>query len=383
MRYADFSGSPSGRLVPTLHGERAFVPDDLPPSLDLTRVAGRLGAASAAIGELRGACRRLPNPYMLIRPLQRLEAQTSSAMEGTYTTSDELAVAEAGLAQNVRSEAIEVANYTRALAWAETELRTLPISSRLLRGAHGILLRGVGGDRGQHKLPGEFKRDQNMIGGHRLETARFIPPPPEEAVRAMSALEAYINRPDKRAGLELIDIALVHYQFETIHPFADGNGRVGRMLISLMAMTEGLLDMPALYMSPELETRKDAYIDLMYAVSARSEWEGWLDFFLEVAEISARRTIRTIDAILDLHARYQTQVRSVSRSSNLMSIIDLLFRTPVVQARSIVSELGVTDAAARNMLRQLVGLGIVQERTDYYPTAWIARQLIEVSRPAR
>jgi Fic family protein len=220
-----------------------------------------------------------------------------------------------------------------------------------------------------------------MIGGHRLDTARFIPPPPEEAVRAMAALESYINRSDKASGLELVDLALAHYQFETIHPFADGNGRVGRMLISLMAMTEGLLDMPVLYMSPELETRKDTYIDLMYAVSARGEWEQWLNFFLEVAKLSARRATATIDAILSLHSKYSAQVKQVSRSANLLSIIDMLFRTPVVQAKTIVSEIGVTDAAARIMLRQLTELDIIQENAGYYPTTWIARELIEVSRP--
>jgi Fic family protein len=381
MRYTDFGPNAAGRLVPTLFGQRAFVPDDLPPRIDLTRTAGRLVAASAAIGELKGACRRLPNAYMLIRPLQRLEAQTSSAMEGTYTTANELAIAEAGLDRNGKSEAIEVANYTRALQWAETELRSVPISSRLLRGAHGILLRGVGGDRGQHKLPGEFKRDQNMIGGHRLDTARFIPPPPDDAMRAMTALERFINRDDKSPGLALVDLALVHYQFETIHPFADGNGRVGRMLISLMAMTEGLLDMPALYMSPELETRKDAYIDLMYAVSARGEWENWLDFFFSIAEQSARRATATIDAILDLHAKYTEKVKSVSRSSNLLSVIDMLFQSPAVQAKAIVSKIGVTDAAARRMLRQLEGLGILEQWRSFYPTVWIARDLLEVSRP--
>ena len=381
MRYEDFTSSPSGTLVPTLYDARAFVPNALPPALDLSRITARLGAASASIGELRGACRRLPNPYMLIRPLQRLEAQTSSAMEGTYTTSDELAAAEAGFELNVKSDAIEVANYTRALAWAENELKTLPVSGRLLRGAHGILLRGVGGDRGQHKLPGEFKREQNMIGGARLDSARFIPPPPEYALRAISELEHYVNRPEKQAGTALIDLALVHYQFETIHPFADGNGRVGRMLISLMALTEGLLDLPVLYMSPELETRKDTYIDLMYGVSSKGEWENWIDFFLEVATLSALRAVRTIDATLTLHQGYQEKVKAVSRSSNLLTLIDMLFKSPVVQAKSVVAELGVTDAAARIMLRQLTKLGILTESTSYFPTVWIARALIAVSRP--
>lgn len=382
MRYEDFADEATGTLVPTLSGARAFVPNPLPPHVDLGLVARSFGAASAALGELRGASRRLKNPYILIRPLQRLEAQTSSAMEGTYTTSDELALAQAGLEKEVKLEAIEVANYTRALAWAERELANLPLSARLLKGAHEILLRRVGGERGQNKLPGEFKREQNMIGGHTLDAARFVPPPPTEALKAMSDLEAYINREQKVPELGLVDLALVHYQFETIHPFADGNGRVGRMLISLMAMTEGLLDMPVLYMSPELETRKDEYIDRMYAVSSRGEWGKWLEFFFDVVSLSARRAITTIDAIIGLHGSYVDRATSVSRSNNLLRIIDMLFDTPVVQARRIVEELAITDAAARGLLRRLEALNIVEEETRYYPTAWVARELIDISRPA-
>ncbi|PKQ08677.1 MAG: hypothetical protein CVT71_00290 [Alphaproteobacteria bacterium HGW-Alphaproteobacteria-10] len=198
----------------------------------------------------------------------------------------------------------------------------------------------------------------------------------------MAELEAYVNRLGKNPGTALIDIALVHYQFETIHPFADGNGRVGRMLISLMAMTEGLLEMPVLYMSPELETRKDAYIDLMYAVSSRGEWESWIEFFLEVATLSAQRTVQTIDRMLALHQSYHEKVKAVSRSSNTLSIIDMLFRTPVVQAKTVVKELGVTDAAARNMLRQLTKMGVLRESDVHYPTAWIATEIIAVSRPS-
>ncbi len=381
MRHADFASNPSGRLVPTVFNAMAFLPNPLPPTLDLGRVALALGEARAALGELRGACRRLPNPYILIRPLQRLEAQTSSAMEGTHTTSDELALAEAGIEQNLQSDAIEVANYTRALTWAEKNLSTMPISGRLLRGAHEILLRQVGSERGQNKRPGEYKRDQNMIGGQRLDTARFVPPPPAEAEQAMADLERYIHRNDKRAGMSLIDLALVHYQFETIHPFADGNGRVGRMLISLMAMTEGLLDMPVLYMSPELETRKDTYIDLMYNTSARSAWEDWVVFFLEVAKLSALRAVRTIDAILKLQSDYRARATKISRSTNLLAAIDMLFDQPVVQAKRIVERLGITDAAARTLLRQLVSLGILAETRNYRPTAWIASELIDISRP--
>ena len=379
MHERDFERSPAGRLVPTIHGASAFVPNPLPPVFDAGRIALPLARASAALGELRGACRRLTNPWLLIRPLQRLEAQTSSAMEGTHTTSDDLVLAESGI--ETRSEAVEVANYTRALTWAIAELKTLPISSRLLRGAHLQLLSGVGSDRGQHKLPGEFKRDQNMIGGHRIEMARFVPPPPTEAAQAMSDLEHYINRAEKPQGTALIDLALVHYQFETIHPFADGNGRVGRMLVSLMALSEGLLDMPVLYISPELEGRKDEYIDLMYAVSAVGAWEDWLSFFFDIVAESAGNTVARIDRLLRLRDDYVARATAASRSSNLLRLIDQMFDTPVMTAAKVAQTLGVTDAGARILLRQLVELGIAMESARYYPTAWVAGGIIDVSRP--
>jgi len=383
VRYADFENSPAGRLVPTVYNQRAFVPNALPPVFDLSKVALQLGDAMAAMGELRGACKLLANPYILIRPLQRLEAQTSSAMEGTYTTADALVMAEAGFDRSPTAEAIEVNNYSRALFWAVKELARLPISVRLLKGAHKILLEHVGHGRGQDKQPGEFARDQNMIGGTSIRTARFIPPPPLETAEAMSDLEKYINRADKASASALIDIALVHYQFETIHPFADGNGRVGRMLISLMAVSEGLLDMPVLYMSPEFEKRKDDYLDHLYFVSARGEWEAFLNMFLSVVIDSCRRTIATVDRILDLQKRYHTAVRQTSRSSNMNAVVDMLFESPVIQPPAITARTGITDAAARNLLRQLTMIGILKEWDSMYPKVWIAGELLDISRPGR
>jgi Fic family protein len=381
MKYNDFKKSPSGHLVPTVYGEQAFVPHPLPPKLDLEALAAPLAEAMIAIGELRGACRRLQNPYILIRPLQRLEAQTSSAMEGTYTTADELALAEAGLEGEKKYEAREVANYTSALAWAIKEMEQMPLSGRLFRGAHEILLKRVGQQRGQDKRPGEYKHDQNMIGGQRLENARFIPPPPDEAVEAMTALERYINRDDKNSALALIDLALVHYQFETIHPFADGNGRVGRMLISLMAISEGLLDEPVLYMSPELEEVKDDYIDLMYCVSSKGDWNKWIGFFLKILALSCKRTISTIDRVLALQTSYIARASEVSRSNNMVALINLLFENPVIRAKQVAERLSVTDAAARNLINTLVNEGILVQLHQYYPAVWFAAELSAVSRP--
>ena len=381
MRYSDFVDSPAGKLVPTVYNEKAFVPNPLPPTIDLSKIAAELASAMAAIGELKGACRLLANPYILIRPLQRLEAQSSSAMEGTYTTADALVMTEAGLDKTPTIEAIEVNNYSRALSWAVAQLDNLPISVRLLKGAHRILLEHVGQTRCQDKQPGEFARDQNMIGGTNIETAHFIPPPPSETVDAMGALEKYINREDKAGSLGLIDIALVHYQFETIHPFADGNGRVGRMLISLMAISEGLLELPVLYMSPELEKKKDLYIDHMYYVSSRGEWVEHLNMFLSVVADSCRRSIETVHRLLDLQRHYHSAARERSRSNNITMVVDMLFESPVIQPRDIMKRTGITDAAARNLLRQLTELGILSEWNHIYPTVWLAGELLDVSRP--
>ena len=381
MRFAEFENSPAGVLVPTVYNQRAFVPNPLPPKLDLSKIAFDLSAAMAAVGELRGACRLLPNPYILIRPLQRLEAQTSSAMEGTYTTADALVMAEAGVDKAPTLETIEVNNYTRALSWAVHQLESLPVSVRLIKGAHKVLLEHVGRARGQDKQPGEFARHQNMTGGASLETARFIPAPPTETIEAVSALERFVNRRDKSTALPLIDIALVHYQFETIHPFADGNGRVGRMLISLMAISEKLLDMPVLYMSPELERKKDQYIDHMYDVSSSGAWEAYISFFLNVVVESCQRSIKTTDRILELQKQYHEAVRARSRSNNMNVVVDMLFESPVIQPNDIMERAGISDPTARNLLRHLTDIGILEEWKAVYPTVWVAGELLDVSRP--
>ena len=266
MKEENFTAPETGTLVPTPFGVKALIPAKLPPKLDMSLLAMPLADAMQAIGELKGASRRLTNPYVLVRPLQRQEALTSSAMEGTFTTDDNLLLAEAGLESKTDTASIEVRNYLSALKQSVSMIQKdgVPISHRVLKHAHKTLLSGVGSFRGANRKPGEYKSDQNAIGGTRIETARFVPPPPADALKCMDQLELYINRNDRTnsAGEALIDIALAHYQLETIHPFADGNGRVGRMLISLMAVERELFDMPLLYVSPAMEKQKDKYIDL-------------------------------------------------------------------------------------------------------------------------
>lgn len=380
MRYQDFVNSPSGRLISTIENAQAFVPNPLPPDLDLAKIALPLANAKLAVGELRGASRQLANPYLLIAPLQRREALTSSAMEGTHTTANDLALAEAGI-DSRNPETIEVANYVKALQEAVRSLADVPISHRLIRTAHRTLLTDTVYGRGANKRPGEYKQDQNWIGGATLATARFVPPPPSDAAEAMNALEAWINRPDHSGSDILIDLALAHYQFETIHPFADGNGRIGRLLVTLMALQSGLLRDPVLYLSPVIERRKDEYIDLMYEVSSQGTWEGWIAYFCEVVEESCRNTVATIDRMLALRADYTARVRSRSNSANDLATLEMLFIDPVIRLSGVRDRLSLTPQGARNIIDRLIQSGIVEELAGWYPKVFYAPAIITISEP--
>jgi len=223
---------------------------------------------------------------------------------------------------------------------------------------------------------------QNAIGGGKrpgIEHARFIPPPPEFALQCMDQLEAYINRPDQNDIPALIDIALVHYQLETIHPFADGNGRVGRMLISLMAIERKIFDIPLLYVSPELEDRKDDYIDLMFNVSTDGAWSAWLAFFLDVVEKSALSSIAVVDRLIALQDDYRERVTRSTRSANAVGLVDKLFESPIVRVRDVQDAFGVTYRAARNTIDKLIEQRILIEVSRYHPTAFIAPEIMRVA----
>ncbi|MBV8686742.1 MAG: Fic family protein [Alphaproteobacteria bacterium] len=364
-----FAAAATGTLIPTIGGRKAFVPAQLPPALDVRHFLPQLSRATQAVGELKGIGRSVPNPLLLIRPLQRREAVSSSSMEGTYTTLSDLFLFEAGAGEAAtRGDNREVLNYVRALEGAITGLLTLPISSRLIRDAHRVLLTGVARHRGATVEPGELKRDQNWIGGSgRIDTARFIPAPPAETPRALDALMTYINREDRENASPLIDAALAHYQFEAIHPFADGNGRVGRMLITLMLIENGTLPQPLLYMSPFLERQKDRYIDLMYAVSREGAWEEWVAFFLEAVAASASETISVVERLQDLHQAYRDRFQTAQRSALRLRIIDLAFERPVRSISDIANALGISYGGALNNIKELVAQRVAEEVPGTYP----------------
>lgn len=324
-------------------------------------LASPLAEASQLVGELNGIGRTLADPLVLVRPLQAREAITSSSMEGTYTTLDDLLVLDAGAESGRLPDTREVLNYRRALSNAIASLSSVPLSLRTLKDAHRTLLSGVPGHRGSTVRAGEFKVFQNFIGARDIGQARFVPPPPQDAMHCLDGLEKYLHRSDRDQIPALIDAALVHYQFEAIHPFADGNGRVGRMLITLQLFDRAALRQPILYLSPVLERRKNEYIDLMYEVSRSGSWTNWVLFFLDVVAESSRSAIKTADALLALQQDYRQRATGAGRSSNLLAIVDHLFRTQVVTIPSLASFLSVTYRSAQLNVEALTAVGILSE----------------------
>lgn len=370
MDQKGFNTKSTGTLAPTIGGRNAFIPNPLPPTnLNFDSLMPNLWKATQAVGELKGIGRTIPSPLLLVRPLQRREAVSSSGMEGTYTTLTDLFLFEAGAEKrNVRSDNREVLNYVRALEESISGLEHLPISTRLIRNAHKTLLQGVARDRGARIEAGELKHDQNWIGGSgSIETARFIPATPVQTPDALDQLMSFINRPDRDSSAPLIDAALAHYQFEAIHPFADGNGRIGRMLIALMLVENDTLPQPLLYMSPWLERNKDRYIDLMFGVSKDGDWESWIAFFLDAMAQSAADTISVVERVQDLQRDYRERFQQARKSALMLRIIDLAFERPAMRVSDIANALGVTYAGAANNIKELVRQGVAEELDWTYP----------------
>jgi len=382
MNPNEFKNSPAGRLVGTVAGQFAFVPAPLPPPLDFAKLVMPIAEVMQAIGELNAAGRGLANPSLVIRPLQRREALLSSSMEGTYTTADALALAEADESANVDASTIEVKNYITAFEVADRLRHELPLSNRLIKTVHRTLLAAVVPERGANKRPGEFKDQQNFIGGRnrQIENARFVPPPPAETEAAMAELERHLNRADRAGIPAVVDAALFHYQFEAIHPFADGNGRVGRILIPIYLMQEGVLESPLLYLSPAVEGRKDDYADLMLAVSREGAWTDWIAFFLEMVTASCRSASLTIRELEAMRSDFRRRITERKSSARILTIVDELFARPVTSIPQIASLLGVTYPAAKSAVERLIELGILQElSTTSNPKRFICWPIVELS----
>lgn len=353
-----FAPDAPGQLI--FHdGHPAFVPAPLPPRLDFSpELVTLLSRAAGSVGLLAGTGRNLTNPALLISPYLRREAVLSSRIEGTMSTLADLYEDEA--TGSARGDVREVRNYLMAHELGLRELGDLPVCLRLLRKVHKQLMQGV---RGHERPPGTFRSYQNWIGGTPgapIEEARYVPPPVSQMKDALSDFEDFLH--DETLP-PLIVAALAHYQFEAIHPFGDGNGRVGRLLISLLLCERGLLPQPLLYLSAYFERSGAEYYDRLLRVSTHGDWLGWLVYFLTGVEVQAQAAVNDAERLLSLQSRYHDLLSAVRARQAAHQIVDRLFVNPYVSAPRVAEALEVSPPTARAAIRDLEALGILRERT--------------------
>lgn len=342
---------------------KAFIPVPLPPSppLNMDGLSDLLAEASGALGRLDGLAGFLPDISLFIYMYVRKEAVLSSQIEGTQSTLSDLLLYENRQAPGVPLEDVqEVSNYVAGLSHGLERIREgFPLCLRLLREIHEILLSG---GRGDTKLPGEFRKSQNWIGGSRPGNARFVPPPPEHLGEVLSALEKFLHEDDRMPVL--IKAALVHVQFETIHPFLDGNGRIGRLLITLLLCVQGVLKEPILYLSLYFKTQRSDYYDQLQRVRETGDWEEWVRFFLIGVIETAGQGVATARNILDLFERDRGRIEGLNKvSPALLKIFTDLQKRPVTSAKEIVVRVGLTLPTVNTVIKRLEGIGIVEEIT--------------------
>jgi len=343
---------------------RAFVPHPLPPAPPIHITPDRqrlLERALLACGRLDAITNLLPDPDLFLYSYVRREAVLSSQIEGTQSSLSDLLLFELDEVPGVPfDDVVEVSNYVAALEHGLQRLREgFPLSNRLLREVHGKLLAS---GRGANKQPGEFRRSQNWIGGTRPGNAQFVPPPPNEVEACMAALERFLHAADTPSAL--LKAALAHVQFETIHPFLDGNGRVGRLLIALILHHEGVLRQPLLYFSLYLKQHRAEYYRLLDAVRFTGDWEAWLDFFLEGVEQTAAGAVDTANRLVKLFHDDANRVQALGRAAaNALRVFDALRRRPLARIDALAAQLGIAYPTAARAIDALQQLGIVREIT--------------------
>ena len=330
-----------------------------PNNIDWSALIPLLGPAAAAVARYDGMLSAIPNVNVLLAPLTTQEAVLSSRIEGTEATMGEVFEFEAGhdSASPARREDIhEVLNYRAAMREAEKMLRELPISQRVVRGAHAVLLSGV---RGANKAPGEYRRIPNWIGppGCSIEQARFVPIDAAQLPEAMSLWERYAHStpPDR-----LVKVAVLHAEFEALHPFLDGNGRIGRMLVPLFMWQEQLIQQPMFYISAYFEARREEYYGHLLAVSEAEDWTGWCRFFLEAVQSQAEDNLSKAQAILRLYEELKREFAHVTRSHYAIQALDWIFAHPIFRPPVFVQRAGIPDATARRFVRVLRDAGVLQ-----------------------
>jgi Fic family protein len=378
VQVADFINGKSGQLVQTSRGYTAYVPNPLEPKIELTlSIVKELSSADRALSELAGIARTLPNPHILIGPFLRREAVLSSRIEGTQASFSDLLFFEAArLREKEVPDVREVSNYVKALEYGLARLSTLPISLRLTREMHQRLMMGV---RGESQTPGEFRRSQNWIGpaGCTLSDATYVPPPVEEMDSALDGFEKYLHAPSEMPAL--IRLALIHYQFESIHPFLDGNGRVGRLLVTLLLCAEKLLPQPLLYLSAYFERYRDDYYHHLLAVSQKGAWEQWIQYFLKAVAVQSADAIQRIDQLLSLRQSYRTRLQQARASTLLLQLVDELFSYPAITNPAVSERMKITPRSSQLNIDKLVQKGILREATGRQRNrVYVATEIVDI-----
>ncbi len=376
MNPADFHAPEAGRLVEIAHGGYAFVPEPLPPAINYTaELVRRLSRADQALSELSGLGRYLPNPHILIAPYVKREAVLSSRIEGTRTNMDELLRDEIENQgeESGDSDVREVRNYMAALEHGIKRMDKLPLSLRLVRELHARLMKGV---RGDTATPGEFRRSQNWIGraGSTIMTATYVPPPPQVMMEALGQWERFLH--EREAMPDLVQCALMHEQFEAIHPFLDGNGRVGRLLITLFLIERGRLSQPLLYLSEYIERNRQDYYELLQRVRTHGDWHAWLVFFLAGVAETANKAVAQAGRLMDLREASRARLKASPRA---LALLDELFTNPYTTVTRAATVLKVSNPTARQAVAALERAGILEEVSGRtWGKLYLARPIMQV-----
>jgi len=360
MDTALFKDSPAGRLIRAAGGYWAYVPNSLPPNLEWdTALVSQVSRADLAVGTLSGLGETLPNPHLLIYPFIRREAVLSSRIEGTQSSLSDLLLFEATKVEKQR-DVREVQNYVRAMEYGLNRLNDLPLSLRFIRELHGILMEGV---RGEHATRGEFRQSQNWIGtpGATLNDATFVPPPVPEMQECLSQLEKFLHSDTELPPI--VQAAMVHYQFETIHPFLDGNGRIGRLLVTLLLCQKNVLSKPLLYLSAFFEQHRQEYYELLLKVSSTGAWREWIEFFLKAVTEQSGDAVSRSRHLLELLRGYSQIAREKHLPPTAVQLVELIFMKPVLNAKTAQEFLKVSYPSAQNAISSLEKAGILTEIT--------------------
>lgn len=371
-----------GKKIKCPEGYRAYVPDPLPPPIEWDeRLARHLSDAERLLGQLAATGSALPNPHLLILPFVRREAVLSSRIEGTQTSLAELFADEAGAEPaRDRQDLKEVENYVKTLTYGIKRLKTLPLSVRLIRELHERLMKGV---RGNYATPGEFRRSQNWIGipGSTLQNATFVPPPPHLLMDCLGELEKFFH---ESTLPPLVTIALIHQQFEAIHPFLDGNGRVGRLLITLYLAEKNLLPSPILYLSAFFEATRGEYYDRLLAVNEKGDWSGWIEYFLNGIARQSEDALGRINRMQETVAKWKKSF-SAKSDKNCLVLIDDCIANPFMTVGGSARKYKIAFPTAQRAIDKLEKAGVLKQTNDVRRNrVYCARKILDIlDEPAR